>query len=348
MSGLDIASLMKTWTTRMGYPYLKVVEEKWTSTNVEITLEQSWFLADGSKPTAEEENTAVWSIPLTFASSKQITETAVIMSKKTQKFSIPLSGPDDWLRINAGQKALARVAHSAEMTKRLSIALKNKTVSSVDRAALLLDAYALAKAGLAPIESVIDILKHLDNDDSSIVWGAMSGVMNALYIQMEHIGGVAFDNFLAFGKKAVLDVLSKVGWDAKTTDGHTDKLLRTTVIGLLDTFAWNDKTVYAESKRRFDGHWEDPSLLPSEYKSIVYKIVLMNGGETEYNAILKTFYSTEDNAEKRFAFSLGASLSPALKQRTMDWAIKRLVHNLYIFLIFLKYNYFLNMNTNYY
>ena len=57
----------------------------------------------------------------------------------------------------------------------------------------------------------------------------------------------------------------------------------------------------------------------------------MNGGETEYNAILKTFYSTEDNAEKRFAFSLGASLSPALKQRTMDWAIKRLVHNLYIY-----------------
>jgi hypothetical protein len=31
-------------------------------------------------------------------------------------------------------------------------------VAPVDRAALLLDAYALAKAGLAPLESVVTIL----------------------------------------------------------------------------------------------------------------------------------------------------------------------------------------------
>lgn len=42
--------------------------------------------------------------------------------------------------------------------------------------------------------------------------------------------------------------------------------MRASVMELLDVFAWNDAEVAAEAKRRFDGHWEDPSILPSEYK----------------------------------------------------------------------------------
>ena len=49
-------------------------------------------------------------------------------------------------------------------------------------------------------------------------------------------------------------------------DGHTDKLLRSTILGMLDTFAWNDPSVAAEAKRRFDLHFTDPTALPAEYK----------------------------------------------------------------------------------
>jgi puromycin-sensitive aminopeptidase len=169
-----------------------------------------------------------------------------------------------------------------------------------------------------------------------------------LYLLLEGNGGEGFKAFVEFGKRLVLSAFACVGWDAKPSDSHTDNLLRATLIGLLDTFAYNDPEILSECRRRFDGHWEDASLLPSEYKSTVYKIVLKNGGVAEYEAILKTFYATEDNAEKRFAFSLGAASSvqichfscfcsqpyvisfflrvfpaqDALKIRTLDWAIK--------------------------
>ena len=71
-----------------------------------------------------------------------------------------------------------------------------------------------------------------------------------LYYTYTYIGGEVFTAFLLYGKKAVLNGLKHVGWETRTTDGHTDKLLRTTIIGLLDTFAWNDEEVYAEAKRR--------------------------------------------------------------------------------------------------
>jgi hypothetical protein len=34
--------------------------------------------------------------------------------------------------------------------------------------------------------------------------------------------------------------------------------------------------VAAEAKRRFEGHFADPALLPSDYKTTVFKIVLVS------------------------------------------------------------------------
>jgi puromycin-sensitive aminopeptidase len=290
---------------------------------VEITLEQTRFLSDGSI----DESSPVWKIPLLFASNGSISEEAVIFSEKVQTFRIPLNASaagDSWIKINAGQKALARVAHSPSMISRLHSAIQNKVLSPVDRAALLLDSYALAKGGLAPLENIVDILKVLVDEDSSIVWSALHGVLNGLYILLEQLNNEAvFTSYVAFGKKLVLHALDKVGWDAKETDGHTDKLLRATVLSLLDTFAWNDASVAAEAKRRFDAHWTDASALPSEYKGTVYKIVLMNGGKTEYDAILNSYNATEDNQIRKYAmFTLGSTHDEALKLKTLDWAVK--------------------------
>jgi hypothetical protein len=63
---------------------------------------------------------------------------------------------------------------------------------------------------------------------------------------MEDLGGETFEAYKAFGKKFVLGGLSKVGWDTRAEDGHSEKLLRSTVIALLDTFAWDDADVAAE------------------------------------------------------------------------------------------------------
>lgn len=55
----------------------------------------------------------------------------------------------------------------------------------------------------------------------------------------------------------------------------------------------------------------------------MYKLVLSNGGEAEFNRVLKSFRDTEDNQERKYAmFTLGAAPGRALKLRTLDWAVK--------------------------
>jgi hypothetical protein len=51
-------------------------------------------------------------------------------------------------------------------------------------------------------------------------------------------------------------------------------------------------------------------------------MVLKNGGVAEYERILKSFYDTEDNALRIIVMhTLGCTSDPALKRRTLDWAV---------------------------
>lgn len=261
VSGIDIPTIMASWTQQMGHPYLTVLSEQWTSSALTIELEQNWFLADGG---AGEDK--LWNIPVIFATSGAVSESAVIMNGKRQTFVIPLSGENDWVKINAGQQALLRVSHTPGMISRLLQPVREKILTPIDRASLLLDAFALAKAGRAPIEGTISLLRAYVDEDSFTVWSAISGVLRGLSSLMEQIGGDSFQAFLAFGARLVKAALNKFGWEHKSTDDHSDKLTRTTVIGLLDAFGGQDEVILAEARRRFNAHWEDPSALHSDFK----------------------------------------------------------------------------------
>jgi ERAP1-like C-terminal domain len=116
-------------------------------------------LADGStEPLADDAGRdPVWKIPVLVASSTQVSSQAVVMDHKAQTFNISTAGAHDWVKLNAGQFALARVAYSAEMMRRLLPAISSKALGPVDRAALLTDAYALAKAGVGSVEAVFEV-----------------------------------------------------------------------------------------------------------------------------------------------------------------------------------------------
>jgi len=323
---IDVAQLMHSWTSKMGYPYLTVVDEKFEDNKVTFTLEQNWFLADGGdEASAEASKTLLWSVPLMFATSTYESSQAVIMNEKRQTFTLDLHSKDDWLKINAGQQAMVRVAHSKEMIRRLTpVITSRKGLSAVDRGALLLDTYALAKAGYVPVESVVELLRGYTDEDCLSVWSSLSGVLQGLNLLMEEVGGAAFDAYKAFAKKIVMAAFVKVGWTPKDTDGHSENLLRSTLIGLLDCFCGSDEEVLKEARTRFDAHFEDPSVLPADIKNTVYRIVLQNAtGDVEYNKLLTAYHATEDNSMKKFVMScLGSTNNPILKMKTLDWAVK--------------------------
>lgn len=82
---------MSVWTKSQGYPVLSVTSETWSSNSVTFTLQQQWFLSDGSMNETDANSSLVWSIPLSFATSNSVSDKTVIMNKKEQSFTISLS-----------------------------------------------------------------------------------------------------------------------------------------------------------------------------------------------------------------------------------------------------------------
>ena len=322
-SGMPVQEMMASWTEQMGFPIVTVTDEKWENDKVTLSLEQSWFLSDGSELT-EEEKAKKWCIPIITCTAEGTQQDVTFMREKTATITIPLSSKDGWVKLNAGQDVPMRVKLTLEMIERLGYGIKSKTLPASDRAALLTDSYALVKSGAMKPEALIKLLSNYSDEDSYIVWSGIADILGGLDAVLGDDEAMSA-SFKQFAKKIVIGLNCKVGWEAKDTDGHLTVLLRGMMIGLLSRFCFDDKDVAAEAAKRFSGFLADHNdmvSLPSDMRTSVFQIVLKNGGLTEYNQVKAYFDEATDNAERKFVLgSLGHTADSSLKLKTLEWAI---------------------------
>jgi puromycin-sensitive aminopeptidase len=327
VSGLDIGGLMNSWTSRMGHPYISIVDEEWTATEVKLKLKQSWFLADGS---GANETGSVWNIPLLIGTEGQKRDHDApmihsdIATTETFSVTVPLSSPSSWVKLNDGQCALMRCAHSAEMINRLIPAIVSKQLSPIDRASLIDDSYWLATASASPVELIAKVVSAFHTEDNATVWKALAPVLVSIYKSLAVIGGEAAVKFKEFAKSIVLPALSIVGWDSVHGESELQKITRHLIFTLIEVFGNEDPEIVAESRRRFNIciDEKDENILSADIRGPIFRIVLHNGGVAEYEKVLATYYATTEDAKRKWALTtLGASQSPELKLRCMEWSI---------------------------
>jgi puromycin-sensitive aminopeptidase len=323
VSQMPVNEMMASWTEQMGFPILKVVKEDWKEDNVTLQLDQFWFLADGAS-LDEESASKRWTIPILTCTTDGIGSDMTLMRDKTATITLTFKAKDSWVKLNAGQEVPMRVCHSADMLQRLSGGIKSKTLSAIDRAGLINDAYALVKAGHQSPESLIRLLGNYIDEDEYIVWQGLADALSGLYALLSDSDEVCA-KFEAFAKKMVVNLMTKIGWEVQKTDGHLTTLLRGIMIGLIGTFAYDDEAVLNEAKTRFAAFQADPKdvqSLPSDMRSAVFTIILKNGGVKEYDEIKSYFYTADNTAEKKHVLnSIGSIPDPKLKLATMEWSI---------------------------
>ena len=304
------------------FPLLKVVGERWEESQVTFDVSQSWFLSDGSDVSKEEAKT--WCIPVITCTSSGLQPDVTLMREETACITVPLDGPEGWVKLNAGQDVPMRVACTSSMLDRLAIGIKTKSLAVSDRAGLLGDAYALVKSGNMKPEELIKLLSHYSGETDAIVWGSIESVLAGLdTITSDDKGINAY--LKAFARKLVKGLTTVVSWEPTPHDGHLTALLRTTMVSLLSTFCYDEQDVAAEALTRFMKFLDDPTdvkSLPSDLKTSVFRIVLKNGGIREYEQVLAYFDTATDSAERKHVLhSLGATPDSKLKRRTLDWTI---------------------------
>ena len=344
VSGIDMSSLMTSWTQQLGYPYIVVDEETWTDAGVSLKLKQGWFLNDGSEVTGDDA-AKCWSIPLLIASSADVgndtgSKDSGVMDAaniaRTGTFERVLSLPKrsdgcaSWVKLNANQSVLLRVSHTATMISRLTTAILRGEVSAIDRAALVDDQFFLGMTGRAPMELFANCLPAFRGEANTTVWKALAPTLTQLLsalLSVSSSDSVPVVSYKNFAKDLVMSAFNLVGWDAKEGEDETFKLMRGTIFSLVEAFCADEPSILAEARHRFSLSLTVPAdeasqFISSDIKGAVYRIVLSKGSEVEFNQIMNTYKNTSEDAIRKWALTtLGSAPTRALKVKVMEWAL---------------------------
>jgi len=202
-----------------------------------------------------------------------------------------------------------------------------------DRTGLLLDAYALAKAGhpSMPPTALLTLVGAYKDEVDATVWEALESVLlglDKLLLAASSSNGSLRDQFVSFAARLVRPAAAKVGWEASPSDPFLGKLLRATLVRLQAHFCASDPEVSAKAKELWDEFFAlapgavSPNL-PADFKIPVFKIVLKNCSTgAAFEQLLALLPSLATNAERKAVYmTLGSAPQPHLKKRVLEWAV---------------------------
>jgi len=196
-----------------------------------LKASQQRFLSSG-KPTAEQDKTT-WQIKLPVTSNHSHGAIEFFdLNSKHKDFQLDSKFAEGWLKANAGQSSVVRVAYSADLLKSLKQAVSTQALSATDRLGLQNDQFALAKAGHVPLSLALDLAQaYIDEKDYS-VWSDLSANLGAFASVWEAEKDVS-DHVSAFIRQLYSKIGAGLGWDHSAGQSDLDKLLRAVVLSKL-------------------------------------------------------------------------------------------------------------------
>jgi puromycin-sensitive aminopeptidase len=120
-------------------------------------------------------------------------------------------------------------------------------------------------------------------------------------------------------------IAARQGWERRPTDGHLDVLLRSLALRNLGGYA--DQPTIEEARSRFARFRRDGELDPN-LRQAVYSLVAENGGEAEWQELLKIYHSTDLHEEKtRVLRAAGSFRGEELIQKILEFSLSEQVRS---------------------
>eukprot|EP00164_Ancoracysta_twista_P003108 GFYU01004143.1.p1 GENE.GFYU01004143.1~~GFYU01004143.1.p1 ORF type:complete len:891 (-),score=342.92 GFYU01004143.1:154-2826(-) len=286
VSGADVNGIMGDWIKEVGYPVVSVSKPDGTH----VKVDQRRFIAGG-----DEVESKPWYISTAVISEAQSTPVKVVLNKeKSTTAELPGDlAKGSWIKCNTGQFGFHRVQYSSDLLKALGPALRTKAISAVDRIGVQADTFALARAGLVSTVDALELGKSFVDEDDFTVWTDLVTNIKGVLTTWTMHPTASFNNYIVALFKGLLERLT---W--KSTEGENEMYptLREIAISVLGKH--NEPSVVAEAKRVFKAFLNGEEELPADLRYAVYAIAVINGGDEEFDLLMKRYKEVEMHEEK--------------------------------------------------
>ena len=317
-SGQDVGKVMEIWTKHVGYPVVKVTEDRKSGT---VHMEQNRFLRTGDVQPGENEIT--YPIFLGLRTSNGVDDSARLNDRKGE-FKIP---EDDFFKLNADQSGVFRTFYTQERLDKLGKAAKAGQLSTEDRAGMIADTGALAASGYQPTTGTLTLLKGFSSETEYVVWDQMVTTIGSVRSAWVFETDKTKDALKAFLRGIAGDKAHKLGWKFAEGEDSIEQQFKTLMFAAVGSAG--DRKIISAASEMFEKFSKgDRDAINPNIRGAVYGMVLQDGGEREYESILKEFKTAETADERNTALrSLGRAKKPELIQRTINLAFSGEVRN---------------------
>jgi puromycin-sensitive aminopeptidase len=316
-SGKPVREVMASWTKQKGFPLISV-DQKQDGTNRILTLSQSKFVGNGKVSEAEKDLT--WMVPITIitASSPNTAVLVPVLSNRSAEVVVPNVASSEWVKLNQDSVGVYRVQYSPEMLHDLLPAVESKVLQPIDRLSLHTDLFALVQAGKNSTTQVLQLLEAFKEEDQYSVWSGITPALGEIGAILDYTD--FHDAYNVWGRRLMMPLFSKVGWQPKAGEKHTDSLLRSLTLARLAVFA--EPTIIAEARKLFDSHVRGVQVIPADIRAAVYAAISRNATDSEFDSFFKLYRETEQHEEKsRILRSLGAVKQNSQIDRVLKFSI---------------------------
>ncbi|KAG8519425.1 Glutamyl aminopeptidase, partial [Galemys pyrenaicus] len=290
-SGKPVNEVMDTWTRQMGYPVLDV--EKMS------TVRQKRFLldskADPSQPPSELGYT--WNIPVKWTKGG-VTNNTFFSRSQAGAAGIPLTpNPDGgFVKINPDHIGFYRVNYEPSTWEYIATNLTTNHMdfSSADRASLIDDAFALARAQLLGYDKALNLTKYLTAEENYLPWQRLISAVTYI-ISMFEDDKELYPKIEGYFREKVKPLASSLKWE--DTGDHLKKMLRASALGF--ACKMGDKDALNNASQLFEEWLSGKLSVPVNLRLLVYRYGMQNSGnETSWNFMLEKYKTTSLAQEK--------------------------------------------------
>jgi aminopeptidase N len=241
-------------------------------------------------PRSDERAPGRWSVPLRIRVASQAPR-AELLTRDTQPSAAGRCGEP--LSVNADAIGFYRVQYDAA-----TLAADTRAFESApdgDRIALLDDNWALALAGVQPLEAYLGLLPAMGANRDPRAWEQIAAALGTL----EHYerGTPGHDAFAARARALVRPVFDGFGWDPKPREPADAVRVRRALLGVLG--ALGDKKVRAEAQRRFALFLGDRRLIRADDQDTVLGIVAQYADMATFERLHALAVAEKDAAARR-------------------------------------------------
>nr|XP_012230590.1 PREDICTED: thyrotropin-releasing hormone-degrading ectoenzyme-like [Linepithema humile] len=319
-----IKDVIESWANQPGYPLVTIMRNYTAKT---LFASQERFYLNRQAAQADSEKSGWW-IPLTFFtedsnSTSNQTTTAAWLEPKIESAIIGFCEPNSWVIFNVQQIGYYRVNYDENNWKMLIDYLRLKdleTIHVINRAALVDDAFNLARAGYVDYSIPFDIATYLIREIEYEPWVAAINNFNFLNHILADSPRIQqlFQDYVNRILKPIYNLLSFI---ENPADSSTTKLHRELILSAACSV--NNIHCLKTSKALFES-WISASekKIPANLKSFVYCTGIRVGDDNDWHTTWNRYLQTDLHTEQELLLNaLGCTKNLYLIKKNLNLSI---------------------------